>query len=367
MLVKAEDRMTADGLLMLRAFASAGPPLALKTFLDNVRALSPRSGELLFHEDPSEGIRFFGNENGLPKTLSVTEAQSFFFPEPGTMPVLLPVTFSLSTDAVKRDEFLASEAHEDLAFTREPLLLLHIPGKEPKVAAAREGRVGRKYVRSKNEVLDFLRSHPEGSSLFSDIEYRFSHRVSIISFEDLSHFIKEDGSSLDIVIDAVWMVSGYYFEAEAFGPAIAEKKEWFFEQNKNSYATVDFHLYPSGSSTVALAPISEEAASSDLRAALSDISRFAAENKEEDYRTVFEKQLQKLDQLPEEPWPLFTLNRLSPAAYRLFRAAIGADVFAGMASWNDVQIDKTPAYRKVSNQLCLALLNAICASCSSGL
>jgi len=367
MLLKAEDRMTADGFLGLRAIRTAGESLALATFLETVLTLAPRDGELPFHTIPAQGLRFFSIDKERRRELSWPEARALFFPEPGALPVLLPATHTLRLAPNRIEDFLASKAHESLAFTPEPLLMMYLIGPEPRIAVAQEGRVGHKYERSKQEVLDFLKTHPGSATILSDLEMRLMGRVPMRSLEDLSRFMDENPSHLDGVIDQVQMVAGYFFDEGEFGSTLSAKRNWFLALNKDAYATVDFQISAVEANVQPLAPVPFTSAKEALSRALSDIAVFAGRQGLQEDHAYFERVRQGLDQPVGDLSPLFRLNGLAPEAYALFRAAIDADVFAGMASWNDVQIDKTPEYRRVSNQLCLSLLDGLCAACSSGL
>jgi hypothetical protein len=364
MLIKFNDRLTVDAFLALRALGSGGGSGIWETLVEADRDATSHLEEPPIHQDPSKAIRFFWNDEDNRKPMALDKFTGLFSQQAASSPILLPITYPLRSNAQALQEFMAGSSHEELPFRDGPLFLIYARGAKGVFATARQGRIGRKYARSPKEISDFLASHPQVESLLSDVQYRLMGREKVATVVELSAFMQKDPRHPDLVIDTASVMAGYFFARDPFGDAIAEKQSWFFEINPEAYTTIDMETWAlrEGDPRPHVVPL--ETARENLRSALADISRFAGEHELMDDRAYFDRVASMIDQKDEPLPPLFKRAALSGEAYALFRAAIASDVFAGMASWNDVEIEKGPEYRRVSNQLCLALLDAVCGSVS---
>jgi hypothetical protein len=360
MLIKYGDRLTIDGFLALRA-ATKGNQEPLREFLSfvhEVRVTQPPS--LRLPKAISEAIRFFvssPNRSGQRSLIEIlTERETLKREE---QRLVSPLFFVRRTPE-RYDEFLLSRAHEELAFSNQPLVAGYTAGHLPSLLTVNEGRVGRKYACSQMEVVSLLGKNTKIESMLNDVEMQTGNQFNLKSIDELDAFIRDEPETrLDLVLDILQLTANAYFDLE--NPQDAEIRERLFTLNAAAYATLDFWFFPPGEASFKILPSDE--AGPQLRHTLVSLLGFAKRKNLSSEAQAFAEALQLLDgediTLPSRLWQLCEL----PAeTFNLYRASLAADNFAGMGSWNDVQIDKDEIYRKLSNELCLNIVEGICAS-----
>ncbi len=104
-----------------------------------------------------------------------------------------------------------------------------------------------------------------------------------------------------------------------------------------------------------------------LRAALVAIEEFARTTGSGDWADVFHGALSVLDgnAVREGDLPVFAGSGMAPASLRLLGAALEADVFGGMGSWNDQCPDDAEGFRRVSAALFAELQPSLVAAVNS--
>ncbi len=352
MLVKYNDRVTIDGALALQQ------PDGLQKLLNFVRTQN-RSAEQLPYSDRAEDAVRFMHFNGQ----AFTPFNEKNLREAMTEPVRVAHVLSdQSATPEIREKFLNSDAHSQLPFTPDPLVFGTIGSKF--IFAAGEGQSGRKYRHGVTEVLKFFATHPEVcAAVLPDIEMRIMFEQEIKTVADLERFVGGDLSRLDFVLDFVSLLSAYLTDSL---PAAAPEIKNILALNPSAGATIDFRIYDPPAHKFPHTDFA--AASNNLRAALAGILKFAKANKVTEEAGNFAAALELLDQPAIErgelwqPFKSTSEGHTVEEAYRLFRAAVFADNFAGMSSWNDIQIEKTEEFRRVSNAVVISLLDALCAS-----
>jgi hypothetical protein len=348
MLIKYWDRLTIDGFLAARAARASGDHAPLKELLKLVAGQGVRQGELPFSADPAEALRFDGG--------------TFLELDPENASLCSSIS-DLKTKPDDLSSFMAGEAHETLAFTDKAIVTGLFPRAVggPRLLSVHEGRTGRKYARTKSEIVNFLMHHPAKDDLLSDIAMRYRLDSELRTGAQLEHFLDEaPDDRLDELIDAAAMLKGYLFDPKAFGPLIADKSAWFFEFDKKSRAVLDFVVHPARGYAATLAAFAD--ADKDLAAALKDVLAFAKKAGVSADAGGFLGALRILEDGLPSPHPFWKLCGLDADRQRLLAAALASDQFAGMGSWNDVQIEKDTAYRLVSNRVVYALVQAICSA-----
>ena len=347
-LVKYHDRLTIDGFFALGAALRRGERWPLEEFVRLVERKSQRNGQLPLESDPGAACRFIGV--GLPDLK----------PEGARLQSLIA---DLKHDTAKLEEFLSSEAHEELAFDTRPLVAARFSLRDgaDRLLCVREGATGRKYARTKAEVVGFLRDHPAADSVLTDLSLRFRLTYPVDSMEALERFIDEEpGDRLDAVVDAVELAKRFFFDPETFGAERASRRDWLLELNVGARATLDFWAQPAGAPSFPKTLLS--AAEAELESSLTEISAFAKRKGIESDASCFEDGLRVLEHGLEPPDEYWSAWDLDADRQRVLMAALVSDNFAGMASWNDVQIEKDAEYRRLSNRVVLCILQAICAA-----
>ena len=347
-LVKYHDRLTIDGFFALGAALRRGERRPLEEFVRLVERRSRRDGQIPLESDPGAACRFVGV--GLPDLK----------PEGARLQSLIA---DLKHDAAKLEEFLSSEAHEELAFDTRPLVAgrFHLRDGADRLLCVREGATGRKYARTKAEVVGFLKDHPAADSVLTDLSLHFRLMHPVDSIEALERFIDEaPNDRVDAVIEAVELAKGFFFDPETFGAERASRKEWLLELNAGARTTLDFWAQPAAAPSVPQTLLS--AAESELKSSLAEICAFAKRKDIASDASCFEDGLRVLEHGLEPLDDYWSAWDLDADRQRVLMAALVSDNFAGMASWNDIQIEKDAEYRRLSNRVVLCILQAICAA-----
>ncbi len=358
MLIKDRDRLTIDAILALDASLADGGTVGFEELLKKTRE-NPRSADNLpFADQTQKAFRFFLHRGDATDAVSLEDAKTAL---KGDARLLLfaPVS-EVRQDPHHLEEFLAGEAHTHLPFNNTPIIVGYGNGLSISV---QEGSNGRKYARSLDEIVKFMRSHPAASSLYSDIEMRTGFQQKIESADDLAKFMAVDPEEgVDWVLDVLAMTTGYMF-GEEFPNEIKSQQAFIMEMNLKAKATMDFHLFETANKKPYKPAYAQ--AEADLRKALSAIIAYAEKmNIKTDARSFAEAVSMLGAQPASQPPRLWTIAGRSAEHYRLFQAAVSADCFAGMASWNDVQIKQDEAFHRISNQVVLNLLESVCVSAS---
>jgi hypothetical protein len=348
MLIKYWDRLTIDGFLSARAARRSGDHTPLKELLKLVAGAGARDGALPFSADPGEALRFRGG--------------SFLELDADDASLCSPIV-DLKTKPDDFSSFLAGEAHETLPFSGKSIVTAFFPRAAggPRFMGVHEGRTGRKYARTKREIVNFLLLHPAKDDLLSELAMRYRLDSELRTAGQLESFLDEaPDERLDELIDVAALLKGYLFDAKAFGEEIAGKAAWFFAFDPGSRATLDFVLDPAKGRRPASASFAES--EKELAAALTEIVAFAKSAGLAADAGGFVGGLSLLQDGLSSPRPFWRLCGLDADRQRLLAAALASDHFAGMGSWNDVQIEKDTAYRRVSNRVVFALAQAVCAA-----
>jgi|GEM_PF-2348022 len=348
MLIKYWDRLTIDGLLAARAARASGDHAPLRELLKLVAGAGARQGELPFSADPLEALRFTGG--------------TFLELEPDGASLCSSIC-DLKLKPEDLSSFMAGEAHETLPFTDKAVVTGLFPRASggPRLLSVHEGRTGRKYARTKSAAINFLMHHPAKDDLLSEIAMRYRLDTELRSDAQLERFLDEaPDARLDELIDVAAQLEGYLFDPKAFGPEIADKSAWLFELNKTSRATLDFAVHPARGYAATLASFAD--ADKELDEALKDVLAFAKRAGLSAEAGGFLGARRILEDGLPSPRPFWKLCGLDADRQRLLAAALAADQFAGMGSWNGVPIEKDTAYRLVSNRVAYALVQAICSA-----
>lgn len=272
-----------------------------------------------------------------------------------------------------RREFLHSDFHAHLPFTPDTIIFGITDNQE--LINCTPVRLGRLFQASPELVVDFLRRHPEGRVVLSELAMiaitipqlveKLGYSFRLESFDDLEHFLREDQDfRTDMVIDNL---KEYLFDESLYGEDIARKKAAMLAPNPN--AAVSLHVQIQNltehnqSLFHALDPIT---ARTKFIEALEAIQVYADEIKAENFEAIFQRSLDAVRTNTTALEPAWSFTALPDEEASLFWAAYSADVFAGMGSWNDLPTAEDARFHEVSNQLILALLNAVCVSASPG-
>jgi hypothetical protein len=348
MLIKYHDRLTIDGFLAVRAALRGGGDSALKELLKSVSGAERREGQLPFSADVAEAVRF---QDGDLRSLEAADSS------------LCSTVADLESDPEEFRRFLLSDAGDRLAFWGGPIIQAFFPRSTDGARRLHvfEGCTGRKYARSQKEVVEFLERHPGKDGLLSDISMQFFLESPLRGLEELERFLEKDPEEkLDAVIEVAGLQKGYLFGAESFGAEIAARCDWFFQLDSRSRATLEFVL--DSAESYRPIPVSFAAAEKALAESLTGIVSFATGAGVFDDAASFVAGLRILEHgAPDDRSGRFwSLCGLSEERRRLLGAALRSDNFAGMCSWNDVQIEKDESFRRATNQVVFCIVQAIC-------
>jgi hypothetical protein len=350
MLIKPSELLTLELLTAVSALARDGSLGPLESVIAAHRSAPGR--DLALATAPQDAIRIFvQDEKGL-RTLPLFEVATILR-EPFAF---VSRVVDLRSDPARLEDFRASGASHDLAFATGTFIQGH--DREAGVlAVVDEGRTGRKFVRTAGEVIDFVVGHPERELLFSDITMQMNFAVSIESAEDFGAFLHADPDRATDFVIRLLKTSSKALRPEA----------WLLEPAPDTRGTFDIHLrsVPDHFSPV-LVPLDHAAA--NLSSALQAILAFAADRGVQDEASPFSEALAILETsgpLPEEHQGLSSRLGLGAGAGRLMAAALAADAFGGMGSWNDAQTDQDAQFARVSNEVALCIFESVCASANA--
>ncbi len=356
MLVKNHDRLTVDAVLSLQSYLETKSEDAFCEFLNLVRSQRRGGDQLSFGPLAREDVVF--QMHHPDQKIERLAFEDFVLRLGTTLRLITPI----SSWRFKPDEFetfLTGEASHALAFDMNPLLVGVSDAGLSLIAF--EGRSGRVYRRSPSEIIKALESFPHQASVFSDIEMMTQFRVTVQSLADLEHFMAEHPERhADFILQTISMAAGAYFEEDTEGQ---RSKSYFLELNPNAKATLNLAIarYPESLPGFI---VDRTRGEEQLKQSLEAICKFADEKGIGPEAGAFKNALNVLDpQTSLTLLPIWETAGRREEDFRLFRAAIAADDFAGMGSWNDVQIDQDEKFRRLTNGLVLSLLEAICGAC----
>jgi hypothetical protein len=356
MLVKNRDRLTIDAVLSLQSYLENKSEAAFDEFLNLVRSQRRGSDQLSFGPLAKQDVVF--EMHHPDRKIERLSFENFTLRLGSTLRLITPVS-SWRFQPEEFETFLTGDASHALAFDMNPLIVGVSDAGLSLIAF--EGRSGRVYRRSPAEIVEALRSFPHQASVFSDIEMMTEFRASIQSLADLEQFLAEQPDRhADFVLQTISMAAGAYFDE---GDEGQKAKSYILELNPNAKATLNIAIarYPE---TLPGFIVDRNRGEEQLRKALEAICKFADEKGIGSEAGAFKNALEILDpQTPVSRLPIWQKAGRTEEEFRLFRAAISADDFAGMGSWNDVQIDQDEKFRRLSNGLVLSLLEAICGAC----
>jgi hypothetical protein len=304
-----------------------------------------------------QSVKFVSYSDGTPTELSLADAARTLKSDYG-----LRLFCSVSDWRQKPEEyeeFLNGDAHQALLFENQPLIFGYSHAGYSLMV--QERTAGRTYARTQAEILQFLRSTPYASRLFSGLEEATHFALSFAHVEDVKTFIEESSDHLDFVIRAIDMASGFYFELGAEGEA---QKARILALNDKAEAVLQFSFGKVPQFRADLL-VDYEKGFSQLEKSLTKICDFAKQNSLTNRASSFFQSLEILTSPTHvEPTALWQKAGKNPDHYRLFKASVTADNFAGVESWNDVEVQQGQTFHRLSNELVLCLLEGVCASCS---
>jgi hypothetical protein len=213
------------------------------------------------------------------------------------------------------------------------------------------------------DLLDFIDGQAKRQAMKDALLWQNEHNLHFVEGSDWAAFI---ASIDDSRIDDLFMAWNHSLNNTAFSDDIREA--WYTiessKPNPRKAPTIDFRRF----ATVDQAPRGNlDARRRSLRDALDAARKFADARGASNWATHFGDCLGVLKGPPAPGHPMTkVLATLQPDAITLLVAALSADVFGGMGSWNDVPFHAEPEYRAVSDRLHAELLPAVIAAVNSG-
>jgi hypothetical protein len=181
------------------------------------------------------------------------------------------------------------------------------------------------------------------------------------SLDDMQELIQR---FMSLVVDVEPVGDGHEVDTD-------ETVKWntFFSPTPGS-SSLSFEYLPVGAGEASSAEQDLSACRATLAGALEAVRAFADRQGLKYWSKHFRRCLLRLSLEPqplEDLLELLLLNRLPVPAVQLVNAAMAADVFGGMGSWNDLGFDGPDAqeYQEVSNRLLLAMKAAFRAGINS--
>jgi hypothetical protein len=228
----------------------------------------------------------------------------------------------------------------------------------------------RLYEISGARLLGFLRSRKQAKAWEEALTREFS---SELQGRGLRAFL--ESRSLDDMQEIIQRTMPLSSEVEPVGEGhevdTEETVRWnaFFTPAPGS-SSLSFEYFPVGPGDAALAERDVSTGRAGLASALEAVRGFAEKHDLQYWSKHFRRCLLRLSLEPqplEDILELLLLNGLPTPAVQLANAAMAADVFGGMGSWNDLGFEGPDAkvYEELSNRLLLARNAALRAGINS--
>ena len=356
MLIKPTEMLTIEGVTAFNSYLMAGKKDALTEFTTKLMSKETPPDSLAFHSLNPDKIAFLLEEEQGRKSLSLQEAADLLRPKTGLL-MYSPVSY-WRLKKEDYEQFLISKVHDSIPFENRPWLSGY--SDQGYLIIVRKGLSGPYFARTSDEVLEFLKSFEYLNQVLSDVEIGIQFSYSLKSLDDLKLFFAENEErGLDFVMRTIQMADGYYFQT----PEQLKQAAYLFEPNSKAEATLEFLIQRPKIDPMTLM-VDFETAKSNLKSALEKICDFANRKSCSGDAGPFQNGLQILTGAAPAPTDLWIKSGKSAEQYQLLQAALAADAFAGMASWNDVQIPIDEEFHRVSNQVVLTIFEAISAACS---
>jgi hypothetical protein len=228
--------------------------------------------------------------------------------------------------------------------------------------AATEGLDGRRYNCTLEQFLEFLKTGPLSRRFLEHLETEFKEELRMGSPEGVEAFLRlrHTDEKLDYFLSLLDDQRDYFLEGPLGSSAVAA----LLRPCEQTRATLDLEVWSAAEERpFYCAPFKQ--AEENLLKALRAITSFAADEHLENESRAFRDALTLLEsQRPQAASKLWLAAKLPAERFNLYRAAMAADVFSGMASWNDVSTDATQEERfhRVSNEVVLCIAESLCSS-----
>ncbi len=345
MIVRRNDELTFWGSIFLRNFLSSGNPEEFRSY-----AQLASSKEIAFSRS---SVRFSMTTDTDTQTLVPEQVKTILGAHEQ---LIIGSRYSrYFKDQNWLEEFLVSQAHDELPFDSRHMIY----------GASEEGfhwkiipeRSGREFSRTADETVQFVGEFLSDDMFFAWFEdsIRFTHKIN--NSKTLRDYMQLSDSSADQVIREIVRLKDHSFKGSD-----DKKIAWLSELNKESIPILTFDISPFDKKHIVKLSFNECA--QHLSRTLKNICVFAAEHNLDVEANPFKRALaiSEGNQAVATP-PYWTHSQLTECQLTLRRAAIEADHFAGMMSWNDVQsVPKDEAFKRVSNDLVLAIYDSISVS-----
>ena len=213
-----------------------------------------------------------------------------------------------------------------------------------------------------SELLAFIEGQSKRQAMKEALLWQNEHNLHFVERNDWLAFV---ASIDDSRMDDLFMAWNHCLSNEAFPDEVREA--WYAiessKPNPRQAPSIDFRRFAS----VPKAPRGDlETRRRSLREALDAARKYAEAQGAANWAVHFGDCLGVLKGPPAPGHPMTKiLAMLAPDAVSLLVAALSADVFGGMGSWNDVPFQKEPGYRAVSDRLHAELLPCIIAAVNS--
>lgn len=358
MIIQFNDRLTIDSVISIYQYIKNHDDGPLNALFENLKKNRESSEELPFKSLSLENLVFHLFSEGIEKKLQMNEVVEIFKTST-KFNFFSPISDCKNTPETLKD-FLESNSHESLAFSHSPKIIAMTDNGY--YLYANKDRLGRIFSRTQNEIINFIKNSPHQESMLRTLMMSMGFQRTFENIDSVISFIEENvEKNLDTVIQSISLASGVYFDDSIVSQ---NEKKYILQQNTEASAIIKFNLGqlpPNANYHL----INYETAFSHLKEALVAIVEYAKRNKIEQESQAFKKALELLESTGPLNLTSFWLKTKIPIEhYRLYFAALCADQFAGMGSWNDVQIEQDEKYRQVSNKVVLSLLESICTACS---
>ena len=293
-LIKYHDRLTSDGFIGLRSLFQQQSDVALDAFLTKVRENPNRQNQLPFAKSMEACVRYILYKDKTTSVLSHEYASSQFKIRMENCRLTSSLV-NLRANPIELESYMVSNFHSNAAFDQSAVFVGIFHGTPGYEFYIQEGQNGRKYKRTKEEILEFIANHPSKENFLETLSMMMNFQYVFKSTEDLGSFLSDnEGSMLDWTIDRIDQDPGFrLFPLSYEDEAMKTKKAYYTELNPHATATIDYLITTEPSPDQAVPSFGN--AAHNLREALHDIIHFSENNKLTGYAEYYGRALEKLN------------------------------------------------------------------------
>jgi len=268
------------------------------------------------------------------------------------------------------EEFLHSDFYKEYPFSSHLSVLFGTDATS--TIAARDLDVGRKYITSREKLLQFLTTHQYSEAVVQELGFFLMDYLGDTGPNtDVIDLVRTGGDDLlDVIIEKIKILYPNHTDESGMNHLIPENSEYanlFEESNDHAYTLKVYSGEASNLQDVIVSPLDPADVIKNAENILTDLISFTRKIGNVQYNNLFTEAQRKFKANTTLDTDLEKLLLGTADNKKLLSLAKDIDVLAGMASWNDIDISENSytEYTVLSNKLAILILDCFCSSLST--